>query len=247
LSSIPYTIEELRAFPYDRQLDIICDAFEDQWKRGRFPDIGEYSRMASPEFHARILRELIQLETECIDVYGKKRVSRKEPEGNTMRQKGKSDNSPETGNKASPFVGFPTHFDRYLLLRVLGKGKYGTVYEADDLRTNRRVALKIANLDSIGSPVPKAFEREASNTVKISHPTVVNVWEVGEFQGTSYMASELVQGKDLRAILDRQRLPIRSAVELVAEIALGTHAAHQQGIVHRDLKPSSRLTAKISH
>jgi len=134
-----------------------------------------------------------------------------------------------------------TQLGPYRLVRELGSGGMGLVYEALDTGLNRRVALKILrpNLPSEQSARDR-FLREARAMASLSHDNVVAVYHVGEEQSLSYMAMPLLEGETLEKRLDREgRLPVADAVRVGREVAAGLAAAHDKGLIHRDVKPSN--------
>jgi serine/threonine-protein kinase len=127
----------------------------------------------------------------------------------------------------------PAEVGRYRILREIGRGAMGAVYEAEDTQLNRRVALKI--LRTLGAEFRARFEREARAMAQVAHANVVTVYDAGEAGGHPYIAMELVRGRPLS--------PSPDAVALLAQTARGVDAAHRAGIVHRDLKPANILVA----
>jgi hypothetical protein len=129
------------------------------------------------------------------------------------------------------------------LLRVLGRGGMGAVYEAED-RSRGRVAVKVLpeTLASDGAFVSR-FRREASTLAALSHPHLVEVFERGEDDGRFWFAMELVPGESLRRRLERGPLPWGEAVRVTQEVLLGLGYAHGRGVAHRDLKPENVLLA----
>jgi tetratricopeptide (TPR) repeat protein len=128
----------------------------------------------------------------------------------------------------------------YELLGELGKGTFGTVYKARDLKLKRVVALKVMRPDVDRRHLPR-FLFEAEAVARMQHPNIVQIFEVGEFQGRYFCALEYVDGGSLDRMLGGQPLPPRQAADLVQELALAMHYAHQQGVIHRDLKPGNLL------
>lgn len=131
----------------------------------------------------------------------------------------------------------------YRLTRQLGRGGMGTVYEAQHLRLGGKVAIKILSPQFANDPRFRArFKREARAASKIRHPNVVQITDYGETpSGSVFFAMELLEGRDLHAIL-RERiepLPWPRARHLLAQAADGLAAAHAQGIIHRDVKPAN--------
>ena len=132
-------------------------------------------------------------------------------------------------------------FGPYLLIRLLGKGGFGQVWEAESLDNRRRVALKV--LTEVGAGDPDAlrrFEREGQLAASLSHPNCVYLFGAQQIKGYPTIAMELMPGGTLQDQLNRQgKLPVRQAVDLTLQIIDGLEAAHQAGIVHRDVKPSN--------
>jgi WD40 repeat protein len=121
----------------------------------------------------------------------------------------------------------------------------GEVYRARDARLGREVAVKVLPEEFSGDPDRlRRFEREARAASALSDSHIVAVYDVGESGGTHYFASELVEGSDLRRLLDRGPLPTRRVLELAEHVASGLAAAHEKGILHRDLKPENVLLTK---
>src|SRR5262249_52894625 len=87
----------------------------------------------------------------------------------------------------------------------------------------------------------KRFRREAEAAASLNHPCIVPIYEVGERDGACYFSMGLVEGEQLDAILKREPMPIRRAVELIAKVARTVHYAHEHGILHRDIKPGNIL------
>jgi Tol biopolymer transport system component/tRNA A-37 threonylcarbamoyl transferase component Bud32 len=126
----------------------------------------------------------------------------------------------------------------------------GEVYKARDTRLERDVAIKIVWAGLAADPAALArFEREARAIGALNHPNVVNVFDIGSENGTTYVVMELVEGQTLRAALvsadgSPQPLPRKKACDLAQQIAQGLAAAHARGIVHRDLKPENVLIGR---
>jgi GAF domain-containing protein len=138
---------------------------------------------------------------------------------------------------------------RYRLDRLIGKGGMGAVYEARDLRLQRTVALKIMLGRAFGQPgALSRFRREARAAARLSHPSIVTVYDVGVLTGEgAYIVMERVAGETLRAALDREhRFSPSVAAEWFAPLLDGIGAAHAQGIVHRDLKPENVMGHRVN-
>ncbi len=133
------------------------------------------------------------------------------------------------------------HLGRYAVLGTLGRGAMGTVYEAFDRSLDRRVALKVLH-NHLGEQQRGRLEREALALAKLSHPNVVQVYEVGESEGRAFIAMELVQGSSLREWMGREPQPgWRECVDVFVQAGRGLAAAHARGLIHRDFKPDNVL------
>ncbi len=131
--------------------------------------------------------------------------------------------------------------ERYRIVRKLGEGGFGAVYEGEHQLIQRRVAIKClhAHLAS-NADVLARFRREAMATNAIRHPNIVEVTDMGRFDdGTVFMVLELLEGRDLAACLDEGTLSIARVVHIVSQVCDALSAAHEHGIVHRDLKPDN--------
>ncbi|HLM73372.1 MAG TPA: protein kinase [Polyangiaceae bacterium] len=130
----------------------------------------------------------------------------------------------------------------FRLVRKIGEGGMGVVYEAEDTRLRRRVALKILPPSLVGDPSRKRrLLREARSGSAAKHPSIAAVFEVGEADGAVYLAMELAPGETLRARLARRggALEVGEALNLGVSVARGLAKAHEAGVVHRDLKPEN--------
>ncbi|MCY2959770.1 MAG: serine/threonine-protein kinase [Planctomycetota bacterium] len=137
----------------------------------------------------------------------------------------------------------------YRLIARLGAGGMGIVYEAEDVRLGRRVALKVVRPELAGSADTIArFEREARAVAKLRHPSIVTVYEAGSDHGVPYLAMEFVRGSSLDEIYAEARrahgrTPTKDLLRWTRDTARALAAAHAAGIVHRDVKPSNvRIT-----
>lgn len=135
---------------------------------------------------------------------------------------------------------------------LIGRGAMGSVYRARDIVLEREVALKILHTGPTPDPeLKERFYRDARVAAMLRHPNIVVVYELDEFNGTPFIAMELLTGADMRTcIRDRRPLSLAQKVELLAQVCDGLAEAHRHGIVHRDIKPSNiflheEKTAKI--
>ena len=132
---------------------------------------------------------------------------------------------------------------RYELKDVLGSGGMSTVYCAFDTLLERNVALKILHERFIGDEEHvERFRREARAVAQLSHPNIVTVIDRGEEEGKQFIVFELVDGENLKELVERGGpLPVRRVLELGLEVAHALAFAHGQGLVHRDVKPQNVL------
>jgi serine/threonine protein kinase len=131
---------------------------------------------------------------------------------------------------------------RYRLDKLLGRGGMGAVYEALDLRLNRRAAVKILSGQLFGnSAALRRFEREAQTSARLTHPNIITVYDYGVLSTEgAYLVMELVRGQTLGAILKNQRsLTAEVAADWLDQILAAAGFAHDAGVIHRDLKPDN--------
>ena len=139
----------------------------------------------------------------------------------------------------------------YRILRQLGSGGMGLVYEAEDTKLGRRVALKFLQESSTkDAAAVERFLREARSASALNHPGICTIHAIEENEGQTFLAMELLEGESLDRILMRGLLPIARAITIGIEVADALDAAHKKGIIHRDVKPANifitqRGTAKI--
>jgi serine/threonine-protein kinase len=149
--------------------------------------------------------------------------------------------APAEEQAPDPLVG--TTLDaRYRVLRVIGEGGMGVVYEAQHVLIEKHVALKVLRDTFTSRPdVVERFRQEAKSVSRIGHPNIVDVSDFGETpSGQSYIVMEMLFGEDLADVLSRERvLPPSRAVRIVYQVARALHATHKKEIVHRDLKPEN--------
>jgi serine/threonine protein kinase/Tfp pilus assembly protein PilF len=135
---------------------------------------------------------------------------------------------------------------KYRVIRELGRGGMGVVFQAEDTKLKRPVALKLLPLELAHSPdAEERFLREAQAAAALDHPNICTVYEVGEKDGQAFIAMAYIDGKSLKERIARGPLKIDEALEIAGEVAGGLEEAHRKGIVHRDIKPANvMLTAK---
>ena len=132
----------------------------------------------------------------------------------------------------------------YELIREIGRGGMGVVYQALQLKLNRTVAVKMILSGSHAGPGDlDRFRREAEAVAALSHPNIVRIFEIGETDGQPWLAFEYLEGGTLAHFIGDQSWPTREAAELCEQLARGVQAAHDRGIIHRDLKPGNILFA----
>ena len=128
----------------------------------------------------------------------------------------------------------------YRVVSKLGAGGMGVVYEAEDTRLHRRVALKFLAEDAVADHAAvQRFKRESEAASALNHPHICTIYDIGEHDGHPYIVMEKLDGVTLRHLLRDEPLPLDRVLALGGEIADGLGAAHAAGIVHRDVKPAN--------
>jgi eukaryotic-like serine/threonine-protein kinase len=128
---------------------------------------------------------------------------------------------------------------RYRVIERLGSGGMADVYCAEDQQLGRRVAVKLLHHRlAEDQQFVERFRREASSAAGLQHPSIVAIFDRGEWDGTYYIAMELIRGRTLKDVIrERGPAPPAAAVDVVLQILRAARYAHQRGIVHRDIKP----------
>src|SRR5690242_8530854 len=141
----------------------------------------------------------------------------------------------------------PQRFGRYELVREIGRGAMGVVYEALDPTIARKIALKAIRFDGIGTTADEAarrFKNEARAAGGLNHPNIVTVYDAGEDNGILYLAMEFIEGSTLEALIRQQRtIATAQTIDIIRQVCAGLDFAHAKGIVHRDIKPGNIMLA----
>jgi WD40 repeat protein/serine/threonine protein kinase len=242
------------------QVDETCDRFERAWKAAgagiERPRIEDYlGALAEPERRV-LLRELI-----LVDVYYRRlhaeqpraadygrRFPGFDPAWLTDAVGNRATGVWEPAGAATPKPALaapptnPPAIPGYEILRLLGRGGMGVIYEARQAGLKRRVALKMIRDQALASAQDLArFATEAEAVARLQHPNIVQIYEIGEHAGWPFFSLELLTGGSLDQKLAGVPLPAASAAQLVESLARAVHYAHQRGILHRDLKPANVL------
>ena len=136
----------------------------------------------------------------------------------------------------------------YRVLAPLGSGGMGVVYEAEDVRLGRKVAIKLLPDEVCANPeYVQRFLREARAISSLNHPHICTLHDIGETGCRQFMVMELLEGESLKARIAGGPLPLDQVLELGAQMADALEAAHAQGVVHRDIKPANLFITRRGH
>jgi eukaryotic-like serine/threonine-protein kinase len=135
---------------------------------------------------------------------------------------------------------------RYDIIRTLGKGAMGMVYEARDPNLDRRVAIKTIKVEHLSQEASAEYEArfrtEARSAARLQHPNIVSVYDSDRHGDVAFLVMEFVQGDDLKKILDSGRsFTLEQSAHLMRDLLSALDYAHRQNIVHRDVKPANLL------
>jgi serine/threonine protein kinase len=135
---------------------------------------------------------------------------------------------------------------RYDLLRVLGKGAMGIVYEGRDPNLDRRVAIKTVKVENMSEEAAAEYEArfrtEARSAARLQHPNIVSVYDSDRDGDIAFLVMEFIQGDDLKAHIDKgERYTLDQSLKMIRDLLAALDYAHKQGIVHRDIKPANLL------
>src|SRR4026207_2241980 len=132
--------------------------------------------------------------------------------------------------------------DRYRIEREVGAGGMATVYLAQDLKHDRKVAIKVLRPELAAVIGAERFLREIKTIATLQHPHILGLIDSGEVEGTAYYVMPFVEGESLRDRLAREKqLPINDAIRIATEVAGALDYAHRHGVIHRDIKPENIL------
>jgi tetratricopeptide (TPR) repeat protein len=255
-----------------QKLEDLYERFEQAWRAGRRPAIADYlppegsgrrralAELAAIDLECRLkvgetarvetylesFPELAAHPTAVLDLIGAEYRLRRRREGEVRAEEylerfpayraGLSPRLPGAPSGVTPEV------PGYEIVRELGRGGMGVVYEARQLALDRPVALKMLRDGALAEAEELArFRREAETVARLRHPNVVQVYEVREGPGHPYFTMEFVEGGTLARRLGGKPLPPAEAARVVEVLARAVHAVHGCGVVHRDLKPGNVL------
>src|SRR5579864_3583223 len=138
-----------------------------------------------------------------------------------------------------------TRLGPYEIVASIGAGGMGEVYKARDTRLNRDVAIKVLpqSFAEDGDRL-RRFQLEAQSAGALNHPNILAIHDIGTYEKSPYLVSELLEGESLRDRLQRGKIGVNKAVDYARQIAAGLAAAHAKGITHRDIKPENLFITK---
>ena len=133
----------------------------------------------------------------------------------------------------------------FRILSQLGKGGMGEVWLAEDLRLRRKVALKLLPSSfTKDADRLRRFEQEACAASALNHPNILTIHEIGETDGTPFMAAEFIEGETLRERITGAPMKIGQVLDVAEQVASALAAAHEVGIIHRDIKPENIMVRR---
>jgi eukaryotic-like serine/threonine-protein kinase len=135
---------------------------------------------------------------------------------------------------------------RYEIVRLLGQGGMGAVYQARDKELDRQVAIKVIRADMAANPeILRRFKQELILARQITHKNVIRIFDLGQADGIKFITMEYIEGENLQGVLRRKKkLEPAEAANILAQVCRALEAAHNEGVIHRDLKPQNIMVDK---
>jgi tetratricopeptide (TPR) repeat protein/predicted Ser/Thr protein kinase len=135
---------------------------------------------------------------------------------------------------------------RYEIVRLLGQGGMGAVYQAHDKELERQVAIKVIRADMASNPeILRRFKQELILARQITHKNVIRIFDLGQADGIKFITMEYIEGENLQVVLRRKKkLDPTEATNILAQVCRALEAAHNEGVIHRDLKPQNIMLDK---
>src|SRR6266540_2302661 len=141
-----------------------------------------------------------------------------------------------------------TTLSHYRIVSKIGAGGMGEVYLAQDTKLDRKVALKVLPVELASNrDRMERFVREAKSAAALNHPNIAHIYEIGESDGTHFIAMEFIDGETLRDKIHRDKVPLPKLLKYLIQVAQGLSKAHAAGIVHRDLKPDNIIITRDNY
>jgi eukaryotic-like serine/threonine-protein kinase len=136
--------------------------------------------------------------------------------------------------------------NRYEIVRLLGQGGMGAVYQAHDKELERQVAIKVIRADMASNPeILRRFKQELILARQITHKNVIRIFDLGQADGIKFITMEYIEGENLQAVLrQKKKLAPAEAASILAQVCRALEAAHNEGVIHRDLKPQNIMLDK---
>lgn len=237
-STTPHLYQPIEHTP---RVEAACRKFAEALRRGELPSVENIVNQAEPDERKRLLRELLTREMEFRAGGGET------PPLEEYRERFPDDARLVKYLYCRHFI--PDRVGEFSILRLVGRGGFGLVYQAWDKRLSRHVAIKVFTSDP-DDPSQGSSDLlvEARSAAQLRHPGIVAVHAVmPDADGDEFLVLEFVDGRSLEDVLRTERFSAMPAAELVLAVTVALHHAHEHGLVHRDLKPANILIDQRGH
>lgn len=251
--SPPSVKDEITRFSGSDQIHLLAELvmidFEHRCRRGQQTNLESYfssfPELREPEWQATLMAHELKIRRKTNASPTQAEIDSRFPDDTSINELHTTkEPTPNQERHIASLLEPGMRVDGYQIVEQIGTGAFATVYSAVDVKLSRVAALKfLSRVGGRATDLRKRMLREAKAVASLRHPNVVPVYGAGNFQGHDYIASQLVQGKTLDAVL-QSPMSVRRSAEIIKQLASALDEFHRAGVIHRDIKPTNVMLEK---